>query len=223
MAVADGMGGHNAGEVASRLALEAASAFLHKSARNDDFTWPFGVNPALSFAANRLMTAVKIANRRVFRASEERTDYTGMGTTLVAALVEESRFCFASVGDSRIYLVDSSEIRQLSQDDSWVVMLSNEPGLDAAILKKHPMRHVLTNVLGARSEIEVSVNEFTLRESATLLLCTDGLHGPVPDELLRSITCGEADLQRAADRLLQAAMDRGGTDNITVLLARYTA
>ena len=87
IAVADGMGGHNAGEVASQLALDTIRAFLKKSATNDDFTWPFGFSPTLSFAANRLMTAIKVANRRVFRASEERTEYTGMGTTVVAAIV----------------------------------------------------------------------------------------------------------------------------------------
>src|SRR5260370_5178131 len=100
IAVADGMGGHNAGEVASKMALETIRGFLHKSAVSDDFTWPFGVNPGISLAANRLLTAMKIANRRVLRASEERTEYIGMGTTVVAGLVEGQRLTFSSVGDS---------------------------------------------------------------------------------------------------------------------------
>jgi PPM family protein phosphatase len=222
LAVADGMGGHNAGEVASRVAIEAVSSFLQKSAASDDFTWPFGVNPSMSFAANRLMTAVKIANRRVFRESEGRADYIGMGTTLVAVLAEGSHLSFASVGDSRIYAMGGSELRQLSRDDSWVVMLSGEQGLDASALQKHPMRHVLTSVLGARPEVDVSVSEFDLVEGQTVLLCTDGLHGAVPDELILSILRSEPDLEQAAHVLVQTALERDGRDNITVLLARHT-
>jgi PPM family protein phosphatase len=131
VAVADGMGGHNAGEVASQLALESIRSFLTKSAAGDDFTWPFGFSPKLSYAANRLMTAIKVANRRVFRASEERAEYTGMGTTVVAAIVEGSRLSFAGVGDSRIYSFDGRTLRQMTKDDSWVVMLMQESGLDA--------------------------------------------------------------------------------------------
>src|SRR5947208_3442089 len=114
VAIADGMGGHNAGEVASKLAIDTVRGFLQKSASSNDFTWPFGVDPALSFAANRLMTAMKIANRRVFRVAEERAEYGGMGTTLVAGIVDGNKLTFANVGDSRIYSFTSSEFRQLS-------------------------------------------------------------------------------------------------------------
>ena len=223
IAVADGMGGHNAGEVASQLVLEAVCGFLLKSSTEHDVTWPFGVDPVMSFAANRVFTAVKIANRRVFRVSSERADYTGMGSTLVAALFEGSHFCFASVGDSRVYVATPSDLRQLSRDDSWAVLLSAEPGVDKAALKKHPMRHVLTNVLGARSEIDVTVKESDLQDGETLMLCSDGLHRAVPDEMLLSILRSEPDLERAADALLQAALARDGSDNISVGLARYGA
>jgi serine/threonine protein phosphatase PrpC len=223
LAVADGMGGHNAGEVASRLALEALLVFLRKSAACDDFTWPFGVNPAMSFAGNRMMTAVKVANRRVFRAAEEQTEYLGMGTTLVAALTEEAHLVFSSVGDSRIYLQDGAELRQLSRDDSWVAMLSREQGLDEATLEKHPMRHVLTNVLGAQSELEAPIVEVDLAPGQTLVLCTDGLHGAVPDEVMLSILRSQADLEQAADALILTALERDGRDNITLLLARQAA
>src|SRR3954451_13812887 len=101
IAVADGMGGHNAGEVASQLALDEIRSFLAKSAAGDDVTWPFGFSPTLSLAANRLVTAIKVANLRVFRASEERSEYTGMGTTVVAAVLDGSRLAYSGVGDSR--------------------------------------------------------------------------------------------------------------------------
>ncbi len=158
------MGGHNAGEVASALAVEAVGAFLQKSASGEDFTWPFGVNPDQSFAANRLLTAVKVANRRVFRASEERTEYIGMGTTLVVALVEGAHVTFANVGDSRLYTLSGTTLLQRSRDDSWVMMLSRESGIDPAALHDHPMRNILTNVVGARPEVDVAVGEFDLAD-----------------------------------------------------------
>jgi len=222
LVVADGMGGHNAGEVASGLAVEAASAFLQKSANPEDFTWPFGVNPKLSFGANRVTTAAKVANRRVFRASEERTEYTGMGTTLVLALVEGAHVTFANVGDSRLYTMRDGTLHQLSQDDSWVVMLSRESGLDPSTFHDHPMRSVLTNVVGARPDVDVSIGEFDLVDGQIILMCTDGLHGGVSDGQMVAILKAQPDLQRAADTLVETAVAQDGRDNITVMLARYS-
>jgi PPM family protein phosphatase len=222
IAVADGMGGHNAGEVASKLALDAIRIFLRKSATADDFTWPFGVNPHLSFAANRLMTSIKIANRRVYRESEERAEYTGMGTTVVAAIAEGAKLAFCGVGDSRIYSFDGAELRQLTQDDSWVVMLMKESGLDAAAFERHPMRHVLTSVVGARPELDVVVEELDLVEGQTIVLCTDGLHGALTDRDIAAVLRSEPDLDRAAESLVQSAVERDGKDNVTITLARFT-
>jgi protein phosphatase len=221
VAVADGMGGHNAGEVASQLALDTIRSFLKKSASGDDFTWPFGFSPTLSFAANRLMTAIKIANRRVFRASEERTEYTGMGTTVVAAVLEGTRLAYSSVGDSRIYSFDGSELRQITQDDSWVEMLMKESGLDASAFEKHPMRHVLTSVVGARPELDVTVQELDLVDGQTIMFCTDGLHGALSDKDVAAVLKREANLDRAAAQLVEMAVARDGKDNVTVALARY--
>jgi len=223
VAVADGMGGHNAGEVASKLALEAIALFLHKSATSDDFTWPFGLNPTASFSANRLTTAVKLANRRVFRTSEERDEYTGMGTTLVVALADDSHVTFANVGDSRLYTMRQGELRQLSRDDSWVGLLSQESGLDPRSFKGHPMRNVLTNVVGGRQEVDVSIGEFEMVDGQLILLCTDGLHGGLPDDQMATILRAETDLQRAADVLVQTAVTQDGRDNATVILARYSS
>jgi protein phosphatase len=219
IAVADGMGGHNAGEIASALALDSVRSFLKKSAEADDFTWPFGVNPQLSVAANRLLTAIKIANRQVFRASEERAEYTGMGTTLLAAVVENGSVTFGSVGDSRIYLFDGTHLRQLTRDDSWMAMLAQESGLDQSALSTHPMRNVLTNVIGAQPEVNVHLDELALGAS-TLLFCTDGLHGAVSDEAMLQIVKGERDLHKAAAELIHAALEDGGRDNVTAVLMR---
>jgi protein phosphatase len=222
LVVADGMGGHNAGEVASHLAVDTLHSFLKMSADGDDFTWPFGINPQWSFAANRLMTALKIANRRVFRESEINAEYTGMGTTMVAALTEGSQVTFTSVGDSRMYSLQGSELRQLTNDDSWVVMLQRESGLDPRAFDKHPMRHVLTSVVGARHELDAKVQDIGLVNGQTILFCTDGLHGALSDTMIRSILQGQPDLERAADTLVDTAVTRDGSDNVTILLARYS-
>ena len=222
LVVADGMGGHNAGEVASHLAVDALHGFLKNTASGDDFTWPFGVNPSLSFAANRLMTSIKIANRRVFKESEERTEYTGMGTTVVATIFDGARLAFSGVGDSRIYSFDGSTLQQITKDDSWVVMLMKESGLDAAAFEKHPMRHVLTSVVGARPELDVVVEEIALVEGQTIILSTDGLHGALSDADIAAVLRSEPNLERAAETLVESAVQRDGKDNATIALARYS-
>ena len=222
--VADGMGGHTAGEVASRLTADTVRAFIARSRDGAKCTWPFGIDPDASFAANRLRTAVQLANRRVFRAGESRDEYTGMGSTVVAALVEDDRLAFAGVGDSRVYAHDAAGLSQLTTDDSWVAtVLARDDEVDAATLATHPMRHVLTNAIGAREETEVDVGERTLADGDVLLLCSDGLHGELGDETLAGFMGGGVDVAVAAQQLLDAALEGSARDNVTALLLRRTA
>ncbi len=225
--VADGMGGHSAGEVASRLAVDTIRAFVERSRDGDDCTWPFGIDPDSSLAANRLRSAVQLANRRVFRASESRDEYTGMGSTVVAALIEGDQMAFAGVGDSRIYVYSEAGLSQLTTDDSWVAtVLARDPEVDEASLARHPMRHVLTNAIGAREETEVEIGERPLTGGEVLLFCSDGLYGSVNAETLASAMASMGSgtgVAAAADQLLEAALERGGKDNITALLLRRTA
>ncbi len=118
--VADGMGGHNAGEVASSLAVETMAAFIRRSREFEKLTWPFGIEPALSYGANRLRTAALLANRRVWREADRRQEYTGMGTTIVAALADERLLNICSAGDCRAYRIVSGKLEQITTDDSWV-------------------------------------------------------------------------------------------------------
>jgi protein phosphatase len=134
-----------------------------------------------------------------------------------------AKLAYAGVGDSRIYSFDGSTLRQMTSDDSWVVMLMKEAGLDAAAVEKHPMRHVLTSVVGARPELEVVVEEMELVEGQVLLFCTDGLHSAVSDSDLAAVLQSETDLERAADVLIDTAVQRDGSDNVTLALARYSA
>jgi PPM family protein phosphatase len=219
--VADGMGGHDAGEVASALAIEAITAFIRRSAADTDFSWPYGIDRTLSFDANRLRTAVYLANRRIFRASESNVDYNGMGTTIVGALVNGGTIAVAHVGDSRLYVVRKGRIQQLTADDSWAAtILAHDPRLNAADIARHPMRNVLTNVLGARDQVDVHVAEHEFGPGDVALLCSDGLHGVVDDTTIAQIATNQRDLQVAARQMVDCALEKGSRDNVTALLFR---
>jgi protein phosphatase len=219
------MGGHNAGEVASRLAVEALVGFVRRSSEDTDITWPYGLDPTLSAAGNRLRTAISLANRRVFRAAESHDDYTGMGTTLVGAIVSGSRLAVGSVGDSRLYLLSPAGFEQLTTDDTWAATVRGATGADpdAGLVRQHPMRHVLTNVLGAREQATVHMIERELGGGEVLLLCSDGLYGVAEDHLLQAVLREEPTAERAAERLVRLALDRGTRDNVTALVVRYEA
>jgi protein phosphatase len=220
--VADGMGGHQAGEVASRLAIDTIRAFLASTQGDRDLTWPYGFNPGLSFNGNRLVTAIKLANRRVFQAGEEEQTYAGMGTTIVVAIIDGDKLTFCGVGDSRLYVLKPESLDQLTHDDSWVAtVLAKEPGVDEATLAHHPMRHVLTNVIGARDETDVEVGERRLESGETLLFCSDGLHGTLDDTTMQIILERGGPVQEVAEQLIDAALDRNASDNVTALLVRY--
>lgn len=223
-AVLDGMGGHRAGEVASRLALEAIDTFIKRSSQDTDFTWPYGIDDALSLDGNRLRTAIYLANRRVFRAAESRDDYTGMGTTVVGVLADRSRMAVGHVGDSRGYVLADGQLQQLTVDDSWAVaILANDPTLSPEQLARHPMRNVLTSALGARDQVEVHITERPLAPGDVTLLCTDGLHGVVDADTIAGILRAHPKVEGAAQALVDAALDAGSRDNVTALVLRYEA
>jgi|WetSurMetagenome_2_1015567.scaffolds.fasta_scaffold184026_2 PPM family protein phosphatase len=219
--VADGMGGHSAGEVASRLAVEAIEGFIARSHDDSDFSWPYGIDPQLSLGGNRLRTAVHLANRRVFRTSESRDDYAGMGTTVTAVLVSGETLSYAHVGDSRLYAFTDGALVQVTQDDSWVAtLMANDPSLKKADLAHHPMRHVLTNVVGAREQVEVQLGELPVSHAGSFLICSDGLHGMADESAIAGILGRGGPLDALAHALLGAARDGGGHDNITALVLR---
>lgn len=221
-AVADGMGGHEAGEVASRLAIEALGGFIRRSSANTDFSWPYGLDRQLSFDGNRLRTAIHLANRRIFREAENNDDYSGMGTTLVSSLFNGSRMAIGHVGDSRLYLLHNGVIELLTQDDSWAAtILAHDPRLNADDIARHPMRNVLTNVLGARDQVDVHLAERDLSPGDVLLLCSDGLHGVLDANAIREILGSHADPKEAAHALVDAALDHESHDNVTALVVRY--
>jgi PPM family protein phosphatase len=220
--VADGMGGHAAGEVASRLAVEAVVGFIRRTSEDQEQSWPYGIDSSLSFNANRLRTAVHLANRRVYREAESHDDYTGMGTTIVAALVLDNLLSIAHVGDSRMYHASNDHFVQLTRDDSWAATVLVQQPVAAATAEPHPMRHVLTNVLGARDSTDIHVQERSVAPGDLFLLCTDGLHGSLDDQAIQALLAPQATLERTAEALVRAALERGSRDNVTALVALCT-
>jgi protein phosphatase len=220
--VCDGMGGHNAGEVASKMAVETISAFIEKSHREKEITWPYGLDVNLSFDGNRLKTAIKLANKKVFKAADNREDYTGMGTTAVAALVSGNVMTVGSAGDSRCYLVREGKLTQLTRDDSWVSAAWAEGILSASEIEKHPLRNVITKAVGAKDTIDLDIVEHHFSNGDVAILCSDGLHSMIGDEeIQRLLNPVPETLTAAAQKLIDAANEAGGKDNVSVVLLRY--
>jgi protein phosphatase len=220
--VADGMGGHAAGEVASRVAVDAISEFVALTAGDDEITWPFGLDDSISYDGNRLKTAIRHANRRVLEATRERSEYEGMATTVAAVLVDGDVANIAHVGDSRIYLWSDGSLQQLTSDHSWVNEQIQNGVISADQARSHPLRNVVTRALGGRSELLVDVQARRVRAGEVLLLCSDGLTTMLPDPEIAGIIAGAGgDLEGAARALVDAANERGGEDNITVILLGF--
>ena len=215
--VADGMGGQAAGEVAARVAVESIENFIRRTHESTDFSWPYGIDSTLSYEANRLKTAVCLANRRINRLAEDHDDYLGMGTTVVCALLSDAQLVVAHVGDSRLYVCDEKGLIQLTHDDSWAatVLGSKEASKGSSVI-----RHVLTNVLGARPDTEVHLLERQVLGTETLLRCSDGLHGSVPHERLEEVMASNQDLPALAQSLVSTALAHASRDNITALVVR---
>ena len=203
--VADGMGGHNAGEVASALAVKSLQEFL---VRADDAT------------ESTLAEALCLANDQVLNAASTNPTYEGMGTTVVAACVNEGSVVFASVGDSRIYRMSGGVLEQLTSDDSWVSRVLPADAIGSEEASRHPMRHVLTKVVGLREDMEPSVGSSPFAAGDTLLLCSDGLHGVVNDAAIASLLEQTGGVESIASELVERALSSGSTDNITAVVVR---
>jgi PPM family protein phosphatase len=209
--LADGMGGAKAGERASRMAVDTVAEVVLTAQHRD---------------SQVLLQAVEEANRRVLDASRKDPSLEGMGTTLVAALDLEEGLSIASVGDSRAYLLDESGLRVLTDDQTWVNEVGRPLGLDEESLRNHPMRHVLTMAIGASAPLTVNYYSVPLKTGNLVLICSDGLHGVLePADLERILRGGRngVSLDESCRKLVNAAKEAGGPDNVTVVLMRKTS
>ena len=202
--VADGMGGHRAGDFASRYAVET----LKENLANSTEDGPEAM----------IRKAIQSANQKLIEAARQDVRLEGMGTTLVVATVIEHTLYFANVGDSRLYLLHDT-IKQLSKDHSFVQEMVRLGGIDAEEAKHHPDKNIITRAVGAREKVEVDFFEYRLKKGDIILMCTDGLSNMVEDEEMLAIVKSSRDIVEAVERLVERANDNGGNDNIGVILA----
>ncbi len=202
--VADGMGGHNAGDFASRYVVERIKAELPLIQEHHPETI--------------LRKAIETANHGLLEEAAKDVHLAGMGTTLVAATVIEHTLYFANIGDSRLYLIND-EIRQLSRDHSLVQEMVRLGGINAEEAKHHPDKNIITRAIGAGEEVEIDFFEYHLQPGDQILMCTDGLSNMVEDEMLFRIVKSSRDVVEAVSRLIEEANKNGGNDNIGVVLA----
>jgi len=205
-AVADGMGGHRGGDVASALALESLDA--PEGSDEDSNSDPFA----------GLLAGIKEANRRVLERGESDAALKGMGTTLTAVLAEDDRAHVAHVGDSRAYLLRGGMLQQLTEDHTLVQRMVREGRLKPDEAETHPQRSILTRALGIDDDLEVDQLTLDVHPGDRLLICSDGLTSMVSRERIQEILLSEPDQQLAADRLVEVAIDAGGDDNVTVIV-----
>lgn len=218
--VADGMGGHNAGEVAASMAVESVISSIRSA--TIESPWPPIFDPSVSATSNLLGSAVHAANKQIYELANVTPGYAGMGTTIVAVVEREGTLSIAHAGDSRLYLLTADGLRQMTEDDSWIAaVLSRDPQADPAAFKQHPMRHALTNVVGSRPQMTVNLKEVVLTGGERIILTSDGVHGVLEPAQLASLVVAGGELQKVANRLLQAALSEGSRDNVTVVVAEY--
>ena len=217
--VADGMGGHAAGEIASRIAVDSISEFILHT-KEDDGTWPHAYDEHYKRSTNRLMAAVRMANTRVLEAMRKDARLRGMGTTVVAAMADGDVMSFAHVGDSRAYLIRDHAINRITNDHSWVFEQVQAGMLTEVEAEKHPLRNVITRALGGALQVNPDASEIKAKPDDVFLLCSDGLTGMVPeDEILRIVTESKS-VEAACQTLIDVANERGGLDNITAILVK---
>lgn len=223
--VADGMGGHVAGEVASRVAVESIAAFIEETSGADrNRTWPFPFEPDLSLEANRLKAAFRLANRRIAATIADSQDLRGMATTASAILHGPTHSVVGHIGDSRVYVLRRDTLTQLTNDHSWVEEQVRAGTLTPAAARLHPWRNVVTRALSGGEDPDVDVVEIHPEPGDRFLLCSDGLFGVVPDEQIAEILSDRtAALEEICGRLIDAANAAGGPDNITAMVLQVNA
>lgn len=221
--VADGMGGHAAGEVASKIAVESIKDFIRNTKTDKDITWPYEFDESLSMAGNRLKTAIQSAHAKVLETTSLKKELQGMATTVVSVLVENGKAEVAHVGDSRAYLIRDNKLIQITSDHSWVNEQLRSGAITSQQARNHPYRNIVTRALGGPNPVDVDVTEEEMKEGDIVLLCSDGLNTMIPDDqILKIVDDNKEDLEKACEELINAANQNGGEDNVTAILIKYS-
>ncbi len=218
--LSDGMGGETHGEVASRMAVQAIASHCLEAERNPSSPLLGERRPDLSERTNRLISAMRAANRAIYDSARAHPARFGMGATVIAAWVDGQRLSLAHVGDSRAYLLRSGELRQLTQDHSLVAEQVREGILTLQQAGESEMQSILTRALGVAPDVEIDADELLLRDGDTVLLCSDGLTRMVTDAEIASTLLTPAAAAAVAGGLIELANQHGGEDNVTVIVLR---
>lgn len=217
--VADGMGGHAAGEVASSAAVDSVTEFVNKFAQDSSLTWPFGFDTRLSDEGNALITGIQLANHTLCKMQQENPELNGMGTTLAALRITGNQALIAHVGDSRVYRLRDGSLEILTSDHSWVNEQLQKNIITHEEARTHRYRNVITRALGNRTELEIDVRLETIEEGDCFLLCSDGLSGMMEDSEMQDLILESPDCVRTmSNQLVARANEAGGHDNITVVI-----
>lgn len=217
--VADGMGGHAAGEVASNSSIQIISDFFERFSNDKNLTWPFGFDTRYSEEDNALITGIQLANQTLCKMQQQRPELSGMGTTLAAMSIHNSQALIAHVGDSRVYRMRDNKLELLTSDHSWVNEQLQKNIITAEEARTHRYRNVITRALGNRNELEIDLRTEEVLSGDQFLLCSDGLSGMIDDNEIAEIMIKYSDsIRLVANTLVARANEAGGHDNISVVL-----
>ncbi len=218
--VADGMGGHASGEVASKMASDVMNEFYQHS-KDMDATWPFRYDPTLSYPENRMVAAIRLANQRIFESAMKNPNLRGMGTTLVGCMFVGDCAYVAHVGDSRCYRVNGGKIEQLTRDHSLLEDYKEaRPDMSEEEARNFPHKNVITRALGMRDTVVVDIKKHDVNDGDTFVLCSDGLCGMLEDPEIEKIVTEAPSLEASVADLIDQANRAGGNDNITAMLVQ---
>jgi len=221
--VCDGMGGHASGEVASRLAVELIVDHFTETGKQQILTWPYKVDRDLRKDINRMVTGVMLANLEIWERSQREARFKGMGTTCVGLYFLDDHLIIGHVGDSRCYRLRGTELSQMTEDHSLINDYIRMKRVTPEEAENWPHKNVIVRALGMKESVQVDIFTEVPRVGDTYMLCSDGLTGMLKDDQIQHILMTERDLDRAVDRLIGAANEEGGVDNISVVLARVEA
>jgi protein phosphatase len=218
--LSDGMGGLEAGEVASQMAVDSVLAHCREAAENPSLPLVGEAVPGVSDLSNRLASAVRLANASIYDQAMRKQPNQGMGATVVAVQIANGRMRLAHVGDSRVYRLRDNDFEQLTQDHSFVGEQVRRGEMTQEQAEQSKMKNVLLRALGIEQEVEVDISEELLLDTDTVLLCSDGLTRDLTDAQIAGILSEAGDSQEAADELIELARRAGGGDNITAIVVR---
>ncbi|MBX3272843.1 MAG: Stp1/IreP family PP2C-type Ser/Thr phosphatase [Sandaracinaceae bacterium] len=219
--VADGMGGHASGEVASRMAIDTLREFFKATSADPEATWPYKMDKSRGYEENRLITGIKLANLRIHESAQREPKLRGMGTTVVTILVIDEGVLIAHVGDSRVYRVRGTKMEQLTDDHSLLNDYIKMKRLTEEEIANFPHKNVIVRALGMKDTVKVDTRLDHPQPGDVYVLCSDGLCGPVTDDEILEIATSTNDLKQGVARLIDRANQNGGPDNVTVVLAKW--